>query len=88
MVDVGRGYHEHIALPADIPRLAGALHGLFSLLGGRGPPIEIYAKKGETLYHYWPEPDMKRDVIRLVDQLEKLKNQRACLLSTFRRPAD
>ncbi len=84
-----RGYREHIALPADISRLARALHRrLFPLLGGRGLPIEKHAQKGETLYHYWLEPDMKRDVIRLVDQLEKLINQRACLLFTFRLPSD
>ncbi len=73
------GYRERIAFPTDIPRLARALHRLFPLVSGLGRPIEGSAKDG-IRYHLWSRHDMTYDVFRVLDQLEKLKSQRASLL--------
>lgn len=73
------GYRERIAFPADIPRLARALHRLFPSITGLGRPIQGSATD-EFIYTLWSRRDMKFDVFRVLDQLEKLKSQRASLL--------
>lgn len=69
--------------PPDIPRLARALHRLFPMVGGLGRPmINTYTK--DTMYDLWDYGDPRHSgVFRLLEELEKLRGQRACLLSLF-----
>ncbi|KAI0762996.1 hypothetical protein C8Q74DRAFT_192283 [Fomes fomentarius] len=70
-------YRKRIGFPADIPRLARALHRLFPLVGG--------SRDGWTDYYMSSLFDMEDDVFRLLDELEKLKSQESTsvpLLST------
>ncbi len=62
-----RGEHrKRITFPADIPRLARALHRLFPLVGGSRATVN---------YYMWHKVDMEDDVRWLLYQLEELKSQ-------------
>ncbi len=55
------------------------------MVGGLpGRPIEE-AEEGVVRYYCWSILDMGYDVFRVLDQLEKLKSQRVCLLFPFLR---
>ncbi len=75
-----RAYRSRIAFPADIPRLARALHRLFPLLGGLGRPIRQLAERGVIRYLSWEPRYTECDLFRVLDNLEKLKSQRASIL--------
>ncbi|KAI0762988.1 hypothetical protein C8Q74DRAFT_191976 [Fomes fomentarius] len=69
------GYRSRIAFPTDIPRLARALHRLFPLVGGLGRPIKDAKGGGITTYYLWSELDVRHDVFRLLDHLDKLNSR-------------
>ncbi|KAI0763003.1 hypothetical protein C8Q74DRAFT_1371955 [Fomes fomentarius] len=79
-----RAYRSRITFPADIPRLARALHGLFPLLGGLGRPMRAFAERGVIRYQFWTPRCTEYDLFRVLEKLEKLKSQRASRPSYFR----
>ncbi|KAI0762999.1 hypothetical protein C8Q74DRAFT_1451049 [Fomes fomentarius] len=80
-------YRKRITFPTDIPRLARALHRLFPMVGGLGRPV--MKKYKDTMYDLWAYDEPRElGVFRLLEELEKLRGQRACLFFLFPQPDD